>query len=372
MVKTPVFKIGNKSSILFLPVMTMYIIYFIWVPPLLEYLFLTLFTLIPIIICIAFYTLAERKTLAAIQRRLGPSIVGIWGLLQPFADGIKLIFKEIILPNKSNQILFIFETVLILTLSLLSWAFIPFNFTAIFINNDYSLLFLLTISSLSIYGIILGGWSSNSKYSFLGSLRSSAQMISYEVSLIITILPIILCSNSFNLSKIVDAQTTIWFFFPFFPLFIIFSISALAETNRAPFDLPEAEAELVAGFNVEYSSIKFALFFLGEYGNMILMSSLITLLFFGGWLPPLSYLSFIPHEFWFSFKTVSFCFLFVFIRGNLPRYRYDQLMNIGWKIFLPVTTGYLLFTTALLLFLKSTPIGTNLYDQIDFIYNIIL
>lgn len=332
--------------------------------------------IICVLISVAYFTIAERKIMAAIQRRKGPDVIGFYGLLQPLADGLKLLLKEVLIPTRANAFVFILAPIMILTLSLVSWSVIPFGFSVeatpsgIFTektiehevlknyatciqqvaNIKCGLLFLLAISSLNVYGIIIAGWASNSKYAFLGSLRSAAQMISYEVAIGLVILPVILLAGSLNLAEIVYVQSiTGWFIFPLLPCAIIFFISMLAETNRAPFDLPEAEAELVAGYNVEYSSIIFAMFFLGEYSNMLLMSTLITILFFGGWLPGFAIFATLPSALIFSIKITIFCFLFILVRAAFPRYRYDQLMNIGWKIFLPITSGYLLFIVAILL-----------------------
>jgi NADH-quinone oxidoreductase subunit H len=305
---------------------------------------LSLILIIPIIISVAFFTLAERKIMAAIQRRRGPNVVGVWGILQPIADGLKLVTKEFIVPSKAKTFLFMCAPSLTFFLALIGWAVIPFGFGNVFADIYSGVLYIFAVSSLSIYGVILAGWASNSKYALLGGLRSAAQMISYEVSIGLILVPLIICSGSLNLTEIVFVQSVKgWFCFPLCPLTLVFCISVLAETNRAPFDLPEAEAELVAGFNVEYSSMGFALFFLGEYCSMILMSSLIVIFFFGGWLPLLPFLTFLPAEFWFSFKTTFFCFMFILVRANLPRFRYDQLMSVGWKAFLPFTLGYLVF-----------------------------
>jgi NADH-quinone oxidoreductase subunit H len=300
--------------------------------------------IVPIIVSVAFFTLAERKIMASIQRRKGPNVTGVWGLLQPIADGLKLVTKELIVPSKSKVFFFVFSPILTFFLALVGWAVIPFNFGNVFVDIYLGVLYILVVSSLGIYGVILSGWASNSKYAFLGSLRSAAQMISYEVSIGVILVPVIICSSSLNLTEIVFVQSYKgWFCFPLFPLVFIFFISVLAETNRAPFDLPEAEAEIVAGFNVEYSSMGFALFFLGEYCSMILMSGLVVIFFFGGWLSPFSFITVIPGEFWFAIKTTFFCFMFIFVRANFPRFRYDQLMSIGWKSFLPFTLGYLVF-----------------------------
>lgn len=308
-----------------------------------------LFLAIPLLIAIAYFTLAERKILASVQRRKGPNVVGVFGLLQPLADGLKLFLKEIVLPSNADIILFVLAPILTFFLSLLSWAIIPLGYTMFFTELNVGILYLLAISSLGVYGIIIAGWSSNSKYAFLGALRSTAQMISYELTIGFSILSVLICSKSLNLIAIVLAQKTIWYFVPLFPIFIIFFISCLAETNRHPFDLPEAEAELVSGYNVEYSGMGFALFFLGEYANMLLMSSLTTILFLGGWLTPFSFLNFLPDSFWFSLKTTFFVILFVVARAILPRYRYDQLMRLGWKIFLPFTISWFLYTSSILL-----------------------
>jgi NADH-quinone oxidoreductase subunit H len=259
---------------------------------------LSLIVIVPIIVSVAFFTLAERKIMASIQRRKGPNVTGVWGLLQPIADGLKLVTKELIVPSKSKVFFFVFSPILTFFLALVGWAVIPFNFGNVFVDIYLGVLYILVVSSLGIYGVILSGWASNSKYAFLGSLRSAAQMISYEVSIGVILVPVIICSSSLNLTEIVFVQSYKgWFCFPLFPLVFIFFISVLAETNRAPFDLPEAEAEIVAGFNVEYSSMGFALFFLGEYCSMILMSGLVVIFFFGGWLSPFSFITVIPGEF---------------------------------------------------------------------------
>ncbi len=318
-----------------------------------------LITLIPILLTVAFFTICERKVLASIQRRRGPNVVGFWGILQAVADGLKLVIKEIIFPSRSNTIFFVFAPIWVLVTSFTGWALIPFFFNNFYTDFDFGILYILAISSLGVYGIILAGWSSNSRYAFLGGLRSVAQLISYEVSLGLIILPVILISNSLNLMEIIlIQQKTIWFCFPFFPLTFIFFITILAETNRTPFDLPEAEAELVAGFNVEYSSTLFALFFLGEYSSMLLMSILMVILFFGGWLPLIPFF-FTSSSFWLIFKTIIVCIGFILIRGALPRYRYDQLMGIGWKIFLPFTLGFFYFVAALLIWFNAFPYNEN-------------
>ena len=308
-----------------------------------------LILIVPILIAVAYFTLAERKILASIQRRKGPNVVGTFGLLQPLADGLKLFVKETILPSNADIVLFILAPILTFFLSWLSWAVIPFGNGMFYTELNIGILYLLAISSLGVYGIIIAGWSSNSKYSFLGALRSTAQMVSYELTIGFAILSVVVCAQSLNLVGIVVAQKTIWYCIPLFPIFIIFFISCLAETNRHPFDLPEAEAELVSGYNVEYSAMGFALFFLGEYANMLLMSSLTTILFLGGWLAPFNFLNFIPGPFWFSIKVVFFVILFVVARAILPRYRYDQLMRLGWKTFLPFTISWFLYTSSILI-----------------------
>ena len=307
-----------------------------------------LIIIVLILISVAYFTLAERKLLAVIQRRRGPNVVGIYGLLQPLSDGFKLLIKEVILPSSSNKTIFLFAPVLTFIISLMGWALIPFDKYATLSELNLGILYILGISSVGIYGIIISGWSSNSKYAFLGALRSTAQMVSYEVSLGFIILTIAVLCESFNINEIIDFQTNIWFITPYFPLFLIFFISGLAETNRHPFDLPEAEAELVSGYNVEYSAMTFAMFSLAEYSNMLIMSSLNVILFLGGWLPLFSFLSFIPGSVWFGLKICIFVILYVVMRAILPRYRYDQLMYLGWKIFLPVSLGYLFFTFGLI------------------------
>lgn len=307
--------------------------------------------ILPLILSIAFFTLFERKLLASMQRRRGPNTIGIWGILQAFADGFKLIGKETIIPSSSNYIIFIAAPIFTFTLSIFSWAVMPFDFNIVIIDINLGLLFLFAISSLNIYGILMSGWSSNSKYGILGAFRSSAQLISYEVSLGLIIMPVLLFSGTANLSGIVLAQSSMFYCIPLWPSVILFFISILAETNRLPFDLPEAESELVSGYNVEYSSLTFALFFLAEYSSMILMCSLIVILFFGGWLPliNLSPFTLLPNWFWFSIKVVFFMFCFVWVRGSLPRYRYDQLMSLGWKVILPLSFSFLILSIGLIL-----------------------
>jgi NADH-quinone oxidoreductase subunit H len=312
---------------------------------------------VPLLISVAYLTLAERKLMASMQRRKGPNVVGFIGLLQPLCDGLKLLLKEPVLPSSANTIIFLMAPVLTFLLSLLAWASIPYSPGVVLADLNIGLLYLFAVSSLGVYGIITAGWSSNSKYAFLGCLRSAAQMVSYEVSLGLIIICVILCVGSLNLSEIVMAQQSVWFVIPLFPCTIMFFISCLAETNRAPFDLPEAEAELVAGYNVEYSSMGFALFFLGEYANMILMSSLCVILFFGGWLPPFDFFVFywIPGGFWFGLKVCFFLFCFIWVRAAFPRYRYDQLMRLGWKVFLPLSLAAVVFVAGLLISFDLIP-----------------
>lgn len=313
--------------------------------------------IIPLLIGVAFLTLAERKVMASMQRRKGPNVVGVFGILQPLADGLKLLLKEPVLPSNANIIIFLLAPVLTFMLSLISWAVIPFGYGVVLSDLNVGVLYLFAISSLGVYGIITAGWSSNSKYAFLGCLRSAAQMVSYEVSIGLIIITVLLCVGSLNLTEIVLAQEEIWFCIPLFPLLILFFISCLAETNRAPFDLPEAEAELVAGYNVEYSSMGFALFFLGEYANMIIMSGMCSILFLGGWLPPLSFtfLYWIPGGIWFGLKIIFFLFLFIWVRAAFPRYRYDQLMRLGWKVFLPLSLAWVVFVAGTLIAFNWLP-----------------
>jgi NADH-quinone oxidoreductase subunit H len=321
----------------------------------LEIIIKVLIIVVPLLISVAYFTLAERKILGAIQRRRGPNVVGVYGLLQPLSDGFKLLVKETVLPSNANQFIFILSPMLTFTISLMGWAIIPYSKYSFLADMNIGILYLLAISSLGVYGIIMSGWSSNSKYAFLGALRSTAQMVSYEVSIGFIIITIVICCGSFNLQNIIFFQENFWFVLTFFPLFLMFFTSALAETNRHPFDLPEAEAELVSGYNVEYSAMGFALFSLGEYANMLLMSSINVILFFGGWLAPLPFLSFIPGSFWFGLKICFFVILFVWMRAALPRYRYDQLMNLGWKVFLPLSLCYLMLTFSVLVSFNILP-----------------
>ena len=314
--------------------------------------------IVPLLIFIAYLTYFERKVIGAMQLRKGPNVVGPFGLLQPLADGIKLLTKETIFPDSSSKFLFILSPVLTFALALLAWAVIPVDYKVVLSDINVGLMYIFAISSLGIYGIIVAGWSSNSRYAFLGSLRSAAQMISYEVSIGLIIISVLLSSGSLNLTDIVMSQQGMWYVIPHFPMFVIFFISTLAETNRAPFDLPEAESELVAGYNVEYSSMSFGLFFLGEYGNMILMSSMSTILFLGGWLPPFEsqYLDLIPGYIWFLLKVVSLLFVFLWVRATLPRYRYDQLMTLGWKLFLPLSLLWIIITSSFMFFVENVKI----------------
>ncbi len=303
--------------------------------------------ILPLLIFIAYLTYFERKVIGAMQLRKGPNVVGPFGLFQPIADGIKLLTKETIFPDKSSKFLFVLSPILTFALALLAWAVIPIDYKIVLSDINVGLMYIFAISSLGVYGVIVAGWSSNSRYAFLGSLRSAAQMISYEVSIGLIIISVLLSSGSLNLTQIVLSQKELWYVIPHFPMFVIFFISTLAETNRAPFDLPEAESELVAGYNVEYSSMSFGLFFLGEYGNMILMSSMSTILFLGGWLPPFEwqYFEIIPGYIWFLLKVAFLLFVFLWVRATLPRYRYDQLMTLGWKLFLPLSLLWIVVTS---------------------------
>jgi len=315
------------------------------------------YEVLPVLIAVAFFTVAERKIMGAIQRRRGPNIIGFMGLLQALADGLKLFVKETTLPSNSNLTVFILAPMLSFILSLISWSVIPFSNKIVAADINLGILYLFSISSLSVYGILLAGWSSNSKYAYLGALRSAAQMISYEISIGFIVLTTVICAGSFNLSTIVLAQTKTYYIIPLFPMFIIFYISMLAETNRHPFDLPEAEAELVSGYNVEYSAMTFALFFLAEYSNMLLMSSFAAILFLGGWLPIFNVipLSLLPGSFWFSLKIALGVVFFIVTRATLPRYRYDQLMQLGWKSFLPLSLSFLILTSSILISFNWLP-----------------
>ncbi len=315
--------------------------------------------IVPLLGAVAYLTYAERKVIAAMQMRKGPNVVGPFGLLQPVADGIKLMFKETIIPRDANRVVFIAAPMLTFVLGLVAWAVIPFDAGVVLADINVGVLYLFAISSLGVYGIIMAGWASNSKYAFLGALRSAAQMVSYEVAIGFVIITVLLMVGSLNLSDIVLAQKEwgVWFCVPLFPMFVIFFISALAETNRSPFDLPEAEAELVSGYNVEYSSMTFALFFLGEYANMILMSALTSILFLGGWLPIIDIAPFnwIPGPIWFFGKIAACLFVFLWVRATFPRYRYDQLMRLGWKVFLPFSLLWVVVTAGALMAMGLTP-----------------
>ncbi len=316
-----------------------------------------LMLLVPILIGVAYYTYAERRVIAAAQLRKGPNVVGPFGLLQPFADAVKLLFKETIVPAGSSRFVFIIAPMLTFVLAMVAWAVIPVGEGGWFADGPWviadinvGVLYLFAISSMGVYGIIMAGWASNSKYPFIGALRSAAQMVSYEVSMGLIIVSVIVCVGSFNLSDVVRAQKDLWYVIPHFPLFIVFFVSILAETNRAPFDLPEGESEIVAGFFLEYSSMSFALFFLGEYANMLLMCAITTVLFLGGWYAPfdVAWLTWIPGVIWFALKVCLLAFVFLWVRATVPRYRYDQLMRLGWKIFLPFTLFWVIATAGVL------------------------
>jgi len=307
--------------------------------------------IVPLLIAVAYLTYVERKVLAAMQLRRGPNVVGAFGLLQPFADGLKLLFKETVVPSGANRFVFVVAPMTTFTLSLVAWAVIPFGKGVVLANINVGVLYLFAISSLGVYGIVMAGWASNSKYAFLGAMRSAAQMVSYEVSIGFVMITVLLCVGSLNLSEIVLAQRHVWFAVPLLPMFVVFFISALAETNRLPFDLPEGESELVAGYFSEYSAMTFALFFLGEYANMILMSATTSILFLGGWLPPVDVapLNWIPGPIWFAAKIALVLFFFLWVRATFPRYRYDQLMRLGWKVFLPLSLLWVVVTAGGLL-----------------------
>ena len=313
--------------------------------------------IVPLLIAVAYLTLAERRVIGLMQLRRGPNVVGPFGMFQPFADALKLLSKETILPSGASKTVFVIAPMLTFILSLVAWAVIPFGEGLVIADVNVGILYLFAISSLGVYGVIMAGWSSNSKYPFLGAMRSAAQMISYEVSLGLVIITVIMAAGSLNLSQIVEAQRGLWFFIPLFPMFVIFFISTLAETNRAPFDLPEGESELVAGYFVEYSSMSFALFFLGEYANMILMSGMTVTLFLGGWLPPfdIAPLNWIPGPIWFAIKVALVLFVFLWVRATTPRYRYDQLMRLGWKVFLPFTLLFVALCSGFMLAFDMLP-----------------
>ena len=317
----------------------------------------TLAMLVPVLVSVAYLTLAERKVMAAMQMRRGPNVVGPFGLLQPFADALKMLMKETIIPTGANRVLFIVAPLLTMTLAMIAWAVIPVNDGWAIADINVGILYLFAISSLGVYGIVIAGWASNSKYAFLGAMRSAAQMVSYEVSMGFVMVTVLLCAGSLNLTAIVHAQERVWFFIPLFPMFIVFFISILAETNRAPFDLPEGESEIVGGFHVEYGAMTFGLFFLGEYANMILMSAMTSILFLGGWLSPIPFAPFtwVPGPVWFILKICLVLFMFVWVRATFPRFRYDQLMRLGWKVFLPLSLGWLVLTAGVLLAMGWLP-----------------
>jgi len=312
---------------------------------------------IPVMLSVAYLTYAERKIIGATHLRKGPNVVGPFGLLQPIADGVKLFLKETVIPSGANRGVFLVAPMLTFILALVAWAVIPFGDGLVLADINVGILYLFAISSLGVYSILMAGWASNSRYAFLGALRSAAQMVSYEVSMGFVIITVLLCVGSLNLSEIVLAQKNVWFVVPLFPMAVIFFISTLAETNRHPFDLPEAEAELVAGYNVEYSAMTFALFFLGEYANMILMAGMTTVLFLGGWLPPLDVIPFnwIPGPIWFAGKVAFVLFFFLWVRATFPRYRYDQLMRLGWKVFLPVSLAAVAIVSGVLVAFDLAP-----------------
>ena len=315
--------------------------------------------LLPLLIAVAYLTLAERKIMGAMQRRKGPDVVGLWGLFQPLADALKLLVKEAALPTLSDIHLFVAAPILTFIFAMMGWAALPLSEDAVLVDLDLGILYIFATGSLGVYGIIIAGWASNSKYAFLGALRSTAQMVSYEVSIGLILISVLLCTGSLQIASIVKAQEEIWLVLPLFPIALLFFISCLAETNRAPFDLPEAEAELVAGYNVEYSSMGFALFFLGEYANMMVMSSLCFIFFLGGWLPPLDLALFhwIPGGMWFGLKVVCILFVYIWVRACYPRYRYDQLMGLGWKVFLPLSLAWVVFVAGILISFDWLPIG---------------
>ena len=318
-----------------------------------------LFLLVPILVTVAMIVWLDRRVWAFVQKRRGPNVVGPFGLLQSFADTLKYIFKEIIIPASSNKVIFVLAPITTMTLALIAWAVIPFGETLVLSNINVGILYLFAVSSLGVYGIIMGGWASNSKYPFLGAIRSAAQMVSYEVSIGVIIINVLLCVGSLNLNDIVLAQENIWFVIPLFPMFVIFFISALAETNRPPFDLPEAEAELVAGYQTEYSGMMYAMFWLGEYANILLMCAMGSILFLGGWLSPLEIYPFslIPSALWLILKILLLFILFALVKAIVPRYRYDQLMKLGWKIFLPLSLAWVVLTSTYLYYFNLLPVN---------------
>ena len=315
------------------------------------------FLLVPVLVSVAMIVWLDRRVWAFVQKRQGPNVVGPFGLLQSLADALKYFFKEIIIPASSNKVIFILAPIITMTLALIAWAVIPFSENQVLADINVGILYIFAVSSLGVYGIIMGGWASNSKYPFLGAIRSAAQMVSYEVSIGIIIINVLLCVGSLNLNDIVTAQKNVWFVIPLFPMFVIFFISSLAETNRPPFDLPEAEAELVAGYQTEYSGMMYAMFWLGEYANILLMCALGSILFLGGWLSPIDLYPFnlIPGAIWLIFKILFLFILFALVKATVPRYRYDQLMKLGWKIFLPLSLTYVVLTASYLFYFNLLP-----------------
>jgi len=318
-----------------------------------------LFLLVPVLVSVAMIVWLDRRIWAFVQKRQGPNVVGPFGLLQSLADALKYIFKEVIIPSSSNKVIFILAPIVTMTLALISWAVIPFSATQVLADINVGILYLFAVSSLGVYGIIMGGWASNSKYPFLGAIRSAAQMVSYEVSIGVIIINVLLCVGSLNLNDIVMAQENLWFVIPLFPMFVIFFISALAETNRPPFDLPEAEAELVAGYQTEYSGMMYAMFWLGEYANILLMCAMGSVLFLGGWLSPIDLYPFnlIPGAIWLIIKILLLFILFALVKAIVPRYRYDQLMRLGWKVFLPMSLTWVVLTASYLFYFNLLPIN---------------
>ncbi|WP_415314263.1 NADH-quinone oxidoreductase subunit NuoH [Candidatus Pelagibacter sp. Uisw_106] len=318
-----------------------------------------LFLLVPVLVSVAMIVWLDRRIWAFVQKRQGPNVVGPFGLLQSLADALKYMFKEVIIPSSSNKAIFILAPIVTMTLALISWAVIPFSATQVLADINVGILYLFAVSSLGVYGIIMGGWASNSKYPFLGAIRSAAQMVSYEVSIGVIIINVLLCVGSLNLNDIVMAQENLWFVIPLFPMFVIFFISALAETNRPPFDLPEAEAELVAGYQTEYSGMMYAMFWLGEYANILLMCAMGSVLFLGGWLSPIDLFPFnvIPGAIWLILKILLLFILFALVKAIVPRYRYDQLMRLGWKIFLPLSLAWVVLTASFLFYFNLLPIN---------------
>ena len=318
-----------------------------------------LFLLVPVLVSVAMVVWLDRRVWAFVQKRQGPNVVGPFGLLQTIADALKYIFKEIIIPSSSNKVIFILAPIVTMTLALIAWAVIPFSATQVLADINVGILYLFAVSSLGVYGIIMGGWASNSKYPFLGAIRSAAQMVSYEVSIGVIIINVLLCVGSLNLNDIVIAQQNLWFVVPLFPMFVIFFISALAETNRPPFDLPEAEAELVAGYQTEYSGMMYAMFWLGEYANILLMCAMGAILFLGGWLSPLEIYPFtiVPGPVWLVLKILLLFLLFALVKAIVPRYRYDQLMKLGWKVFLPLSLIWVVLTASYLFYFNLLPVN---------------